>query len=367
MKRRLFGLSILTLVIAMVTLAAACQQAAPAPTPAPAKPAAAPTAAPAAAPTTAPAAAPAAPTAAPKPAAWAPEKDVEFVVHASAGGGSDIQARAMEKVIKDEKLYPKNVAVVNKPGGSGAVAFSYVAGKKGDPHYWLTATTSFLTTPARGQVPVSYKDFTMLARLSDDNFTIVVRSDSPFKTAKDLIDAAKAKPKSIKWGGTNVGSDDHIFMYLLQKNSGTEYNFISLQSGGEVMTNLLGGHVEVASANLGEALPQLEAKKVRLLAVGSEKRLTKYPDIPTLKEQGINFVYGQTRMIAAPGGLPAGAREYMAGLLKKMAEAKGWKDYLDKNDQEANWMEGAQLDQYIAKYNDDVVAMVKELGLVEKK
>jgi len=273
----------------------------------------------------------------------------------------------MEKVIKDEKLYPKNIAVVNKVGGSGAVAFAYVASKKGDPYVWLTATTSFLTTPARGQVPVSYKDFTMLARLSDDNFTIVVRSDSPYKTAKDLIDAAKAKPNGIKWGGTNVGSDDHIFMYLLQKATGVQFNFISLTSGGDVMTNLLGGHVDVASANLGEALTQLEAKKIRLLAIGSAKRMEKYPDVPTLAEQGINFSYSQTRMIAAPGGLPAGAREYMTSLLKKMTEAPGWKKYLDENDQQANWMEGAELDKFIAKYNDDIVALVTDLGLVEKK
>ena len=367
LRNRLFTLSVLGLVVAMVTLAVACQQAAPAPTQAPAKPTAAPAAAPTKAPEAAPTKAPAAPTAAPKAAAWTPEKDLEFVVHAAAGGGSDIQARTMEKVIRDEKLYPKNIAVVNKVGGSGAVAFAYVAGKKGDPYYWLTATTSFFTTPARGQVPVSYKDFTMLARLSDDNFFVLVRDDSPYKTMKDLLDAAKAKPKSIKWGGTNVGSDDHIFMYLLQKATGTEFNFISLQSGGEVMTNVLGGHVDVASANPGEALPQVEAKKVRLLAVGGDSRMEKYKDVPTLKEQGINFSYSQTRMIAAPAGLPAGAREYWAGLLKKMTESKGWKEYLDKNDQQPNFMEGAQLDKYVADLNEQVVALVKDLGLVEKK
>ncbi|MCL4369420.1 MAG: tripartite tricarboxylate transporter substrate binding protein [Chloroflexi bacterium] len=366
MRNRLFALSILALAIAMVSLAVACSSAAPAPTAAPAKPAAAPTTAPAA-PAAAPTAAPAAPTAAPKPA-WAPEKDVEFVVHAAAGGGSDIQARIMEKVIKDEKLYPKNVAVVNKVGGSGAVAFAYVSSKKGDPYYWLTATTSFFTTPARGQVPLDpTKDFTMLARLSDDNFTVVVKNDSPFKSMKEVVDAAKAKPKGIKWGGTNVGSDDHIFMYLLQRAAGIEFNFISTQSGGEVVTNLLGGHIDIASANLAEVLPQVEAKKVRLLAVGSDKKLTKYPNIPTLKDQGINISYTQTRMIAAPPGLPAGAREYMSGLLKKMTAAKGWKEYIDKNDQEENWMEGAQLDSYVKEFNGNITSMVKELGLVEKK
>ncbi len=371
MKNRLFALSILALAIAMVSLAVACSSAAPAPAPtaAPAKPAAAATAAPAApaaAPTTAPAA-PAAPTAAPKPS-WAPEKDVEFVVHASAGGGSDIQARIMEKAIKDNKLYPKNVAVVNKVGGSGAVAFAYVAGKKGDPYTWLTATTSFFTTPARGQVPLSpVKDFTVLARLSDDNFVVAVKDDSPFKTMKDVVDAAKAKPKGVKWGGTNVGSDDHIFTMLLSKASGTEFNFISLTSGGDVLTNLLGGHVDIASANLAEILPQVKAKKVRLLAVGMDKRLPKYPDIPTLKEQGINVSYTQTRLIGAPAGLPAGSREYMADLFKRMTATSEWKKYIDENDQVENFMVGAEVDKFVQGFNDQIVALVKDLGLVEKK
>lgn len=365
MKRRLLVLPVLAL--AFVLVAAACSSAAPAPTAAPAAPKAAePTKA--AAPAAAPAAA-AAPTAAPAPA-WVPERDVEFIVHSAAGGGSDIQARMMEKVIKDEKLYPKNVAVENKPGGSGAVAFAYVNSKKGNngPYTWLTATTSFFTTPARGQAPLDpIKDFTMLARLSVDNFTVIVKNDSPFKTMKDVIDAAKAKPKGLKWGGTNVGSDDHIFTMMLGKATGTEYNFISLASGGDVVTNLLGGHVDVASANLAEVLPQVEAKKVRLLGVSSEKKLTKYPDIPTLKDQGINMSYDQTRMVAAPPGLPAGSREYMADLFKKMVASKGWKEYIDKNDQEEKFLVGPELDKFVADFNTQIVTLVKDLGLVEKK
>lgn len=369
MRSKLFALPILVLAL---TLAAACSSAAPAaPTAAP-KPAAEPTkaAAPAAAvPTAAPAAA-AQPTAAPKAAAWTPERDVEFIVHSAAGGGSDIQARIMEKVIKDEKIYPKNVAVENKPGGSGAVAFAYVAGKKGNngPYSWLTATTSFFTTPARGQAPLDpIKDFTMLARLSVDNFTVIVKDDSPLKTMKDVIDAAKAKPKSLKWGGTNVGSDDHIFTMMLGKTTGTEYNFISLASGGDVVTNLLGGHIDIASANLAEVQPQVEAKKVRILAVGSDKKLTKYPNIQTLKDQGINMTYLQTRMVAAPAGLPAGSREYMEGLFKKMTDAPGWKKYVEDNDQEAAFLVGADLDKFVADFNKQIVTLVTDLGLVEKK
>lgn len=367
MKSWFIVLPVSALVIALLT--AACGGAAPAPTAAPAKPAAPPTTAPAA-PTvgpTAPAAVAAATPAAPG-AAWTPERDVEFVVHAAAGGGSDIQARIMEKAIKDNNLYPRNIAVVNRVGGSGAVAFAYVAQKRGDPYTWLTATTSFFTTPARGQVPLDpTKDFTMLARLSDDNFTVVVRNESPFRAVQDVINAAKANPNSIRWGGTNVGSDDHIFMYLLQRATGTQFNFISLQSGGEVVTNLLGGHVDVASANLAEVLPQVQANRVRILAVGSDRKLDKYPDIPTLQEQGIDMVYTQTRMIAAPAGLPAAAREYWADLFRRMVETQVWRDYVNTNDQQSAFMVGAELDRYVADFNGQIITLVRDLGLVEKK
>ncbi len=357
MKGRFLALPVLAL--AFVLVASACSSAAPAPAPtaAPAKPAA--TAAPAApAPTAAQAAA----------SAWTPTSNLNFIVHASAGGGSDIQARTMEKVISENKLYPRNIAVENKVGGSGAVAFAYVASKKGDPYTWLTATTSFFTTPARGQVPLDpVKDFTMLARLSDDFFFIYVKQDSPYKTVQDVIDAAKKNPGKMLWGGTNVGSDDHIFYSKFAKATGTQFNFIPSPGGGDVVTEVLGGHVDVASGNPGEVMAQVKAGKVRALVSSGDQRLANYKDIPTLKETGIDILYQQTRMIAAPAALPAGVRDYYAGMLKKMTQTSGWKNYISTNDQSEDWMEGATLDKYVADTYTNIKALINELGLVEKK
>jgi putative tricarboxylic transport membrane protein len=408
MKRRLSLLSYLFMALAVLIVAAACAEPAAQPTPAPAPkaPAAQPTpapaapaaatpapAAPAAQPTPAPkapaaatpvaaatpatkapaaAATPAAATKAPAAAAppasnWNPERDVEFVVHAAAGGGSDIQARTMEQVIRANNLYPRNIAVVNKAGGSGAVAFADVAGKRGNPYVWLTATTSFFTTPARGQVPVSYRDFTMLARLSDDQFFIVVRNDSPLRTMDDLVNAARANPRGITWGGTNVGADDHILMYLVQQATGTQFNFISLQSGGEVMTNILGGHVQVASANPGEALPQIEGGTVRLLAASGDQRMPAFPDVPTLQEQNIDVVFDQTRMIAAPGGIPNEAKQYWANMFYRMTQTQGWQQYLENNEQTPNFMYGEELDRFVQERNETYVQILNDLGLVQKK
>jgi putative tricarboxylic transport membrane protein len=410
MKRRLYLAPYLVLVVALLLVAAAGGEpvAQPTPAPAPKAPAAAPTTPPAATKAPATAATPAAATpatkapaaatpatkapaaatpatkapaaaatpatkapataaAAPPASNWTPERDVEFVVHAAAGGGSDIQARTMEQVIRANNLYPRNIAVVNKAGGSGAVAFADVAGKRGNPYVWLTATTSFFTTPARGQVPVSYRDFTMLARLSDDQFFIVVRNDSPLRTMGDLVNAARANPRGITWGGTNVGADDHILMYLVQQATGTQFNFISLQSGGEVMTNILGGHVQVASANPGEALPQIEGGTVRLLAASGDQRMPAFPDVPTLQEQNIDVVFDQTRMIAAPGGIPNEAKQYWANMFYRMTQTQGWQQYLENNEQTPNFMYGEELDRFVQERNETYVQILNDLGLVQKK
>jgi hypothetical protein len=158
-------------------------------------------------------------------------------------------------------------------GGGGAIAFAYVAGKKGDPHVWLTATTSFLTTPLLGKSKYTYKDFTPLANLAYDDFFVTVKADSPYKTMKDLIDDAKKRPGQIKTGGTYAPGTDALISHMIEKAAGVKFNYIPFKRRGEAMIALLGGNLDMFYPNPGEALAQLEAKKVRILAVASEKRL----------------------------------------------------------------------------------------------
>ena len=184
---------------------------------------------------------------------------------------------------------------------------------------------------------------------------------------KDVIDAAKAKPKGLKWGGTNVGSDDHIFTSMLSKASGTEYNFISLASGGDVVTNLLGGHVDIGSANLAEVLPQVEAKKVRILAVGSDKRIAqvcRHPD-----PEGIGHQHDlRTRL--AWSRLPQGCPR-VPGVHGRHAQeddrSQGLEGLRRPNDQVGKFLAGAELDKYVVDFNTQIITLVTELGLVEKK
>ncbi|SDF28876.1 tripartite tricarboxylate transporter substrate binding protein [Sporolituus thermophilus] len=293
-----------------------------------------------------------------------PAKSIEFVVPFAAGGGSDIMARMLVKVITDNKLCSQPIAVNNKPGGSGSIGYAYVAEKKGDPYYIASVSSSFYTAPIMGKSPVSYKDFTPICGLAMDTLLLVVREDSKYKSVKDVIDDAKARPKGVSVGGTSGTSDDAVMFYAMQDRTGTEMKYVPYNSGGEVMTALLGGHVDIVWTNPGEALGHLQAKKVRALAVASKERLSALPDVPTLKEQGIDLVLAQFRGIIAPKDIPQEAVAYLETMFKKVAETPGWKeDYLKKNMVEGRFMNSKEFAQALV----DTTKMYEEFLAKMKK
>jgi len=293
-------------------------------------------------------------------------KPVEFVCHAAAGGGSDLMARMVQNVIEREKLASQPIAVVNRAGGAGAIAMAYVAGKKGDPHFWLTATTGFLQTPLQGLSKYNYKNFTPLANLAYDDFLIIVRADSPYKSMKDLVEAARKKPGDLKVGGTYAPGVDAIVAYLIGKETGTRLNYIPFKSGSEVMIAVLGGHVDMASANPGEALAQVEAKKVRGLGATTEKRIAQAPDIPTLKEQGINVVFQQFRSIAAPQDIPKEAVGFYEELFRKVADSRIWKEkYIQENLITWDYKNSPETLKLWESENAKFARIMKDMGIIK--
>lgn len=349
-------------IIALSLLVAAC--AAPTPTPVPPTPTKAP-----AEPTPTPAPpkpTPVPPT--PTPATKFPEKPITLVVHASAGGGSDIFARTLAAANDKEKFLPQPIVVENRPGGSGATAFSYVYGKKGDPYFLLTAVTSFMTTPLMqaATLKFDYRDFTPIANLAFDEYMLMVKADSKYKSVKDIVEDAKARPKGVRVGGTQLGSADSICAYLLEKDAGVKFNYIVFNSGGEVNAALLGGSIDFAVTNPGEALELAKAGKVRLLGVYEEKRLDAVPDVPTMKEQGCpGCVYVQNRGLVAPGGIPADARKVLENAMLKYFQSDAFKKYVKDNMLQPAWMDGATFAKFLEKESARHAAILKDMGVLK--
>jgi len=298
---------------------------------------------------------------------WKPDKAVELVVQSAAGGGSDIFARTMAKIMADEKVVTVPINVVNKPGGSGAVAYSYLNQKKGDPHIIATATGSYITTPVQKQSPVSYKNFTNLAVLCVEDYVGVVRADSPYKSLKDLIAAAKQKPNGIRVGGSGPAGSDAIIRHRLEKAANVKLNYIVFQSGGEVNAALLGGTVDFASPNPSEATQLVKAKRLRPLAMFSSERLANWKDVPTAKEQGVNVTLDQFRGLVAAGGITKDQALFWQNAMVKLYQAPGFKKYLEDNGLRPLLHAGGDAEKYLAEQTAFYTEVLGELGMVKKK
>ena len=295
-----------------------------------------------------------------------PEKPIEFTVPFAAGGGSDIMARTIAAMMEKEKILSQPLVVVNRPGASGVLGYMHVGQKTGDPYVITTATNSFVIQPLLGKMKLDYREYTLIAGLALDEFVLAVPANSPHRTMRDLVEAARRAPKNVKVGGSSAPSIDSIITHLVEKATGVQFNFIAFKSGGEVMTNLLGSHIDVASANPGEALTQIQAKKVRVLAAASAKRLASLPDVPTLRESGIDVVATQWRGVAAPKGLPKEAEAILISAFKRLSDSKTWQEsYLRENNLTLQYMAPEEFRRYLDADTQQTRQILTEMGLIK--
>ena len=302
----------------------------------------------------------------PDASAWTPSKPVEFVVQAAPGGGSDILARTMASIIEAEKLSPVPFVIVNKPGGASVVGTTYVAQQR-NPQVIATYHSGNLVAPITAGVEVAQaKNLTMLVNLAVDEQLLVVRADSPYRSVKDVVGAAKKAAKPFNVGGTTPAQDDEICNVLLERAAGIKLRYISFNSGGEAVTALLGGHVDMIWANPNEIAPQAEAKQVRTLAVAKEDRLAFMKDVPTFREQGYNVTWKMFRGIIAPPRISPDAIAFYEATFKKMSDSPRWKEgYIDKYMLTRSWMGHQAFVKFVAEQEHLATGVLKQLGLAK--
>ena len=294
----------------------------------------------------------------PAKAEWTPAKPVEVIVHTGPGGGSDVLARAIVTMMEKEKLVPVRMQVINKPGGNGAVAAAAISEKGADPHTIGLVTSVWIANAlTTAEAKVTVHDLKPIAQLMLEPAVFAVKADSPYKTLKDFVDAAKAKPGALKQSGGSVTSRDNIVRQQLQHATGAKWAFVSFPGGGERLAALLGGHVDIMVIEPQEAGEQVRAGKLRVLAQLADKRLPGYPDAPTLKEAGFDITpTPQVRGVVAPPGMPADAAAYWEGRFAKLRETPSWKKYVLDNQLEDAYLPGERFRASI----DDISKQLKE-------
>jgi len=296
-----------------------------------------------------------------------PTRHIELVSPTGAGGGSDLVARMVADIILKEKLLPQPVIVQNRAGGGGAVGAQYVAGRRGDPYVFMQAATGLITIPIRTGLDVGVDKFHPLGVIGFDINSVAVAENSPYRTLKDLIDAARDKPKTLSVGTTSPGGNAHVLMFKLEKLSGARFNIVSFKSGAETVTGVMGGHIQVTAENLGEVIAQVEAKKLRLLAVPSSKRIPALPNVPTLKELGYDVQVAAVRGFVAPAGIPRDAAKVLEDTLAKVHRSAAWREYMARNMYEDVYMNGEEFGKWLAAHREEVTQFLTEIGLASKK
>jgi putative tricarboxylic transport membrane protein len=301
-------------------------------------------------------------------AEWKPDKPIEIIVGTGVGGGQDKSARTLQRILQEKKLVDFPVTVVNKPGGGGAVGYTYLNQHAGDGNIIYVGNPTLLTNHIIGRSPVNYTHITPLAILLSESVAVSVRTESPLKSLKDLSALLKKDSSQVSVAvGSSLGSTNHIAMALIAKaagGDGKKLRTVVFQGGGEAITALLGGHLDVNSSAANNVVPHKESGKLRVLAVASPKRLGGIlADVPTLKEQGVNAQVTNWRMVAGPKGMSAAQIAYWDRVLAKLVQTAEWKKDLQDNIFEDTYRASAATERYMQAEYEQFRAALAELGM----
>jgi putative tricarboxylic transport membrane protein len=297
-----------------------------------------------------------------------PARAVEVVVPFAPGGGTDNLMRTIVAIIDENKWSPVPLNVVNRAGGSGAVGYTYLINKKGDPHVIAGAAPTIVSARVEGRLAAGHRDgMTVLMIVAIDELMLTVKADSKFQTIEDFVKAAKERPGTLTVAGTGTNSEDHIFTYLLEKAAGIKVKYVPFNSGGECTTALMGGHVDAGVMNPNEIIAQVEAKRARNLAVAAKKRMPDAPDLPTFAEKGYEFFWEQMRGVVGTASMPPEAVAWWQDTLKKVVATPRWQqNYIKRNLLTPTTWLGEEANQYLDGLRGKYEKALGDLGALKK-
>lgn len=293
-----------------------------------------------------------------------PTKNIEWIAHTSAGSGTDLWNRNVSGMLEKEKIFNVPFVHTNRVGGSGLIAYQYLKNKKGDPHVVMAMAVSvILTQSILPDTGLSLDSITPLIRMAQDPQVVAVRTESKFKTYKELIGAAR--DGSVVAGITGPTGSGRIALYKIERDTGAKFKYVTFKGGGDAVLATLGGHVEVTTENMSEMLPLVEGGKMRLLAVTGERRFKQAPDVPTLKELGYNTVIATGRGFGMAPGVPKEAAAVMEKALKRVYDSPAYKEYAERNMFEDAYLNSADFAKALVAQRADQLEFLKAVGIVK--
>jgi putative tricarboxylic transport membrane protein len=309
----------------------------------------------------------------PAVAAWEPTRPVEFIVPAGTGGGADQMARTIQGIVGKHGLMKQPMVVINKSGGAGGEGFLDVKASRNNPHKLLITLSNLFTTPLATGIPFSWKDITPVAMMALDEFVLWVNAQTPYKSAKDYIDAAKKEPGKFRMGGTGSKQEDQIITVAIENASGSKFTYVPFRGGGEVAVQLVGKRVDSTVNNPIEAIAQWRANTVRPLCVFDSKPIpytqkvagnASWGDVPTCKSQGLDVEYLMLRGIFTVPGVTKDQVDYYVDLLKKVRETPEWRTLMSEGAFNQTFMTGGEYAKWIGNEETRHYDLMKEAGFL---
>ena len=304
--------------------------------------------------------------AAPTQAQTYPSRMIEWISHSSAGSGTDLFNRNVSDLLQKEKIFSVPFTHSNRVGGNGVVAYNYLKGKKGDPHVVMAmSVTVILTASARPELGLGLDTITPLIRYAQDPQVVAVRTESKFKTFKELVEAAAKEPGGMSAGITGPTGSGRAALWMIERETPARFRFVTFKGGGDAVLATLGGHVEVTTENMSEMLPLVEGKKMRILAVTGDRRFKQAPDIPTLKELGYNIFLATGRGFGMPPAVPKDAAAIMEAALKRVYDSPAYKEYSERNMFEDAYLGSADFAKQLVAQRQEHIEFLKAIGIVK--
>jgi tripartite-type tricarboxylate transporter receptor subunit TctC len=297
-------------------------------------------------------------------AAEFPAKAITMLCGSTAGSPVDVMARQLAKPM--EKILGKPVVVQNKPGGSQAEELSTMLAQPPNGYMIGTVTTSTVGALA-GHLRDQFKfdDFYFLVLVQTDPYALVVKADSPLKDFKGLMEYAKSNPGRIKVGGFGTGSGHHMAFLDLADRAGVEMRWVAFDGGAAAIAAALGGHVDITHTNPGVVKGHVDAGKMRVLAVASEKRLEVLPQVPTYREEGVDLVLIQWRGVAMKAGAPKEIQEKLIKAITQSTQTPEFKQYMKNTNQLEGKLSGQGFQNYVWAEFQQTTERLKKLGVIK--
>jgi tripartite-type tricarboxylate transporter receptor subunit TctC len=297
-----------------------------------------------------------------------PNRPITMIVPFAPGGIADITGRPLAASMS--RILGQPIVVDNKPGAGGALGHALLAKAKPDGYTIMTALSSITIIPEADKVngrPASYQmsDFTPIALISADPTILLVPADSPWKTLKELVDDAKARPGKISYSSSGIYGTTHTCLEMFAQAAGIKMLHVPYNGGGPAMTALLANQVNITAQSPGVANPHVKAGKVRVLGSWGGQRLPSIADVPTMREQGYDAEFYIWAALFAPAGLPADVREKLTAAARQAVQEPEFQKAMTGMNTPISFREGKDFEGFLQTDGNRLAEVVRKMGKTE--